>query len=549
MRGRREGSSGGSVAVARVPALKPPNAGDDNRRWMIVQCTACQTRFKVADEKVREGVRARCKKCGAVFAVRRDAPEVAASNGTGTAGPACAAFLESAAPCPSPLGVDPFAADPASLGPRTGSRAHPVLAAPQDPFGDLIAAVRPPPGPRPSDLPAPPEPLVDLALAASSGQLPGSGPSSFAPSAPALGGGTDPFGLPSSSPTPFPAPPAPAPKTDPFASLGSLGAGPNLLSDLNSFDLAPDEGGATGAAEPAGEGVFAMPAAQPPSPALPGPLSAPSDEVGNSARHCGSGPGALGSKAALPPAVRTPARPAALPRASGPKARSRPRRRRRTAVGSLVNAAAVSAAAAAAIVFALRNPPPGGQRISRPADILQLLAGRPAGDLVAGELHSGPYATATGRSLLVVRGRVINRGSSPRGPVAVAAEVLHRSGAALRQTALAGALPTPEDLWRVENAAALAELNARSAKAAERLPPGGSAPFAVVFFDCPEDLAERELRLTLTEVPPPPGPRDSKPGVGSSPASIGSAPGWPVAPAPDHPLRVQSGQDASRGLP
>jgi predicted Zn finger-like uncharacterized protein len=530
------------------PALKPPNASDDNRRWMIIQCTACQTRFKVAGEKVRDGVRARCKKCGAVFAVRRDSLEVAASNGSGPSAPACAAFLESAAPCPSPLGVDPFAADPAILGPRTGSRAHPVQAAPQDPFGDLIAAVRPPPGPRPSALAAPPEPPADLALAAPSGQPPGSGPSSFAASAPAPGDGHDPFGLPASSPLPFPGPPALAPKTDPFASLGSLGAGPNLLSDLNSFDLAPDEGGATGAVEPAGEGAFAGPAAQPPAPALPGPLSAPSDEVGNSARHCGSGPGALSPRAALPPAVRAPARPAALPRASGPKVRSRTRRRR-TAVGSLVNAAAVSAAAAAAIVFALRNPPPGGQRISRPADILQLLAGRPAGDLVADELHSGPYATATGRSLLVVRGRVINRGSSPRGPVAVAAEVLHRGGAALRQTALAGALPTPEDLWRVENAAALAELNARSAEAAERLPPGGSAPFAVVFFDCPEDLAERELKLTLTEVPPPPGLRDSKPGVGSSPASIGSAPEWPVVPAPDQPLRVRSGQAAAQGLP
>jgi predicted Zn finger-like uncharacterized protein len=522
---------------------------------MIIQCTACQTRFKVADEKVRVGVRVRCKKCGAVFAVRRDAPG-AASNGSGPAAPAGAASLGSAGPRPSPLGVEPFAADPAILGPRTGSRAHPRLAAPQDPFGDLIAAVRPLPSPRPSALTARPAPLADPALAAPSGpspelQPPGSGPSSFAPSATALDDGPDPFGLPASPPTPFPGPPALAPKTDPFASLGSLGAapaGPNLLSELNGFDLASDESGATGAVGPTGEGAFAQAAALPPSPALPCPLSGPSDEVGNSAQQSGSGSGALGPNPAPRPAMPAPARPAALPRASGPKVRSRPRRRR-TAVGSLVNAAAVSAVAAAATVFALRNPPPGGQRISRPADILHLLAGRPAGDLIADELQSGPYATATGRSLLVVRGRVINRGSTPRGPIEVAAELLHRGGAALRQTARAGALPTPEDLWRVESAAAVAELNARSAEVAERLPPGGSAPFAVVYFDCPEDLAERELRLTLTEVPPPPGPQESKPGVSSSPASLGSVPEWPVAPTPDRPLRVRSGQAAARGLP
>jgi predicted Zn finger-like uncharacterized protein len=43
---------------------------------MIVQCEACQTRFRLADEKVKVGgIKVRCSKCKEVFTVMPPEPE------------------------------------------------------------------------------------------------------------------------------------------------------------------------------------------------------------------------------------------------------------------------------------------------------------------------------------------------------------------------------------------------------------------------------------------------------------------------------------------
>lgn len=534
-------------------------------RWMVIQCAACQARFRVADEKVADrGVRARCKKCGAVFLVQREA-EASAPE---TEAPAAQPSAE-AAPRPGPVGVDPFFADSGVLSPTTGVRANPLMAAKPDPFGDLIPAVRPPSGSWPNPLAPVPDLFGDLALAPPPESQPAEarsddlgdlspqtrvappGPPPSAPNPAAFDDGPDPFGLPASPPTPCPGPPALAPKPDPFAGPTAAPAAPSLLPDLNSFEFsAPheDEGPALSAEQavesidrPA-ERVPQVPAAASP-PALDGPASPPARAGPDS---WGSGPKPLPSSMSRAPAQ------AAAGRAGTPGGARRPRRRR-SAVGSLVNAAAVSAAAAAAIVLALRNPPPGGQRVSRPADVLRLLAGRPSGELVADQLRGGAYLTAAGRSLLVVRGRIVNRGSTPKGPIEVAAEVSRGAGAALRQTARAGALPTPEELWSLDSPAALAQLSARLDQKAERLAPGGSAPFAVVFFECPEDLAEHELQLSLRETPAPLGasPPAEAPPAGSSPQRESSArvPELPAVQAPERPLKLRSGQAAAQGVP
>ena len=45
---------------------------------MIVQCEACQTRFRLADEKVKPGgTKVRCSKCKVVFTVTPPEPELA----------------------------------------------------------------------------------------------------------------------------------------------------------------------------------------------------------------------------------------------------------------------------------------------------------------------------------------------------------------------------------------------------------------------------------------------------------------------------------------
>src|SRR5690606_25956041 len=43
---------------------------------MIVQCSQCQTRFRIPDEKVTDrGVKVRCTRCQHTFRVTRDGPE------------------------------------------------------------------------------------------------------------------------------------------------------------------------------------------------------------------------------------------------------------------------------------------------------------------------------------------------------------------------------------------------------------------------------------------------------------------------------------------
>lgn len=98
----------------------------------------------------------------------------------------------------------------------------------------------------------------------------------------------------------------------------------------------------------------------------------------------------------------------------------------------------------------------------------------------------------------------------------------------------------------MDSSAALAEVIARSAPKAERLAPGGSTPFAVVFFDCPEDVAERELRLSVTDAADLPAPTlDVK-----LPSDSGASdPEWPVPPAPVRPVRIRSGHPTAEGRP
>ena len=50
---------------------------------VVVQCPSCQTRFRVADEKVSDrGVRVRCSSCKDVFSVKKSGPAEPASAGT-----------------------------------------------------------------------------------------------------------------------------------------------------------------------------------------------------------------------------------------------------------------------------------------------------------------------------------------------------------------------------------------------------------------------------------------------------------------------------------
>lgn len=196
---------------------------------MVIQCPACQTRFRLADEKIGPaGVSVRCSKCATTFPVQR--PDAPASPTVPSApSPAPEAppvgtphdpFAPPAAAAPAPGAPNPFAPPPAAapspaappqggFSPAPAPFAAPPQAAP-NPFGFAPAPAGGNPfAPPPAGPGAPPDPF---------GAVPGShaGPSAFAPQPPpdpfaAMADGGSPAGSPGAPPNPFAAAPNGAP--------------------------------------------------------------------------------------------------------------------------------------------------------------------------------------------------------------------------------------------------------------------------------------------------------------------------------------------------
>lgn len=213
---------------------------------MIVQCPSCETKFRIADDKISSaGVKVRCSKCAQVFVVRKDSS---------------AASLESIAaghapdpPAPSASGTG-FAPPPAASRSPTSPSADlaPRLSGPKDPFAFTGPLPDPEPHPNPSaDTWSSPDP--DL------------GPDFDAPTFDVSEGFTpqpDPsFGTPS-GPNPF-AGPSPGP---------AGGGGPPPVPDPFSEDLLPPRFGAP----PPGSQPLAFP-----SDPFDGPPPLPASEDGS----------------------------------------------------------------------------------------------------------------------------------------------------------------------------------------------------------------------------------------------------------------------------
>ena len=99
---------------------------------MIVQCAACQTRFKIADDKVTErGVKVKCTKCATTFVVRKDPPAPAPDSTPVGRGPAPAKLPEPPRPAPAP------AAKPA---PKPAAKAPAAALARPNPFAAFESA-------------------------------------------------------------------------------------------------------------------------------------------------------------------------------------------------------------------------------------------------------------------------------------------------------------------------------------------------------------------------------------------------------------------------
>jgi hypothetical protein len=137
-------------------------------------------------------------------------------------------------------------------------------------------------------------------------------------------------------------------------------------------------------------------------------------------------------------------------------------------------------------------------RALRPSAVLTALGRGPAGPVAAADVSNGLYERARGAPVLFVRGRVVSRAAAPVGPVRVAVDVVRDGTVIAHGEALAGALPTPEELYDADDAAAL-DLLATSlrARAARTIPPGESVPFLVAIAEYPADLSGAALRVVV----------------------------------------------------
>lgn len=509
---------------------------------MIVVCTACTAKFKVADEKVGpRGAKLRCSKCGTVFTVRREEPP--------PSGGAEAAFDPGVAPAaPEP---PPAPAAPPPLPRRSAAPpASPDLGAPVDARSAFEIDLEPPPPlPRPAAerdpfaAPLPDDPFAPPAAA------PGPSPEAPPPPGDPFGGGLsgdDPFAAVQAPVPPEllqapPAPPAPAlPPDDPFAAalppLAAVGAGGDLALEERTIPppRATPQSSAPlddpfGAAEAPGDLAFddGRPGDIPPmvadlpgepfggfaqgSPSLEEPPAAPRREAPLRVDpFAAAAVDADPIEVAPPPGRAAGASAPSGPAASGPPpaaeagaeaepteaAGTRPLARLRGAAVNAVSLLALLLVAVALLVVWRGNLP-----LSEAFHPSRLLAALTHRDRVAPPFQphgvtSGLYERASGAPLLFVRGEIRSNAAAPVAAVKVAVELVRDGAVVARGEAVAGGLPTPEELFEAGDAAALARVaEAAAARAAGPVAPGGSVPFLVALAEYPGDLGGVALRV------------------------------------------------------
>jgi predicted Zn finger-like uncharacterized protein len=529
---------------------------------MIVICTQCQAKFRVADEKIGpRGAKVRCSKCQTIFSVRREVERLA----TGAAGATARAAPARAAAPPQRVQAATRRAAPA-LDVELEHRTTPAPMPAHDPF----AGAEPPNDPfaRASSDP----------FAVAGGGAADGADDPFAPGAPS----SDPF-------APFAADPVEAPATtsasaflaeaaDPFAAAVSpRGRGPSLpvtdLSDLSGGGANPrrdDPPAFSGSdpgialeervtppafrapavaldagfgAEPFGGEPFGAPALAEPHVFDPGGIdfsardpgeslalaTEPTPPPGGHAAAASAGPPPLPASAAFeafsslpetpleradrwsaPAPVRAPRTESSPPPAAEPESTpdripgGRASRLRTVAVNAV--ALVVLLLGALAMLIAWRT---GGRLEAaalRPSAVLAALR-RDAPDaapFAASELRTGLYERERSPPLLFVRGAVLSRARAPVPAVRVAVELVRGEVVVARGETLAGAVPTPEELWRAADARALDRTVAAARRRAPReIRPGDSVPFLVAIPDFPADVAGASVRVAVEAVGTP----------------------------------------------
>ena len=435
---------------------------------MIVACSACSARFRVADEKVGpRGARIRCTRCGKTFAVSPPPPPApvappeppaTTSEATGTGGwPTGILEVQgtSAAEIGTPAAVslegDPFAT---FAGVPDGAPRGPT-----------------PPGPARREPPA--------GAAARSGFL-------ASPSVTNLSDLERTGAVPIAAPDPT----GPGSFRD-----GGLSLEERTPAAVSSRDGSPrwDEPDATSAVAVGPDGfqeVDLAAGAAPPDPNFD-PLE-PEPTPGAPAQR-------PSPREATPPGVALDPEPSAPPfpaaaSQGGALAPAQPRAPRVRVLAMNVLSLAALMVVTVGILAWWR-----GEGI---AGILRWPGSARRGDVEVGPVSSGEYEGVRGHPVLFVRGVVRATRAPVEGPVAVRVELV-RAGAALgAATGAAGAVPSAEQLAGIASAADLDRLRVELlARAPTRLEPGHELPFLVVLLRPDGDVGAIQFRVEPVPTP------------------------------------------------
>jgi len=451
---------------------------------VVVQCPSCQTRFRVADEKVSDrGVRVRCSSCKDVFSVKKSgAAEPASSE---TAGHTIDLSLDPPLPPARRSGTGPLAGSPAAKPPRAapavGRASQPPAPAKasrldvDDLFGmaELTGEAAPKSAKAKSDIDFD---ALDLGLEdeplapakPSTGPLASgrpvtaktkTGPINQEP--PPSRPKTAPVGQAAKVKTgPLDADGKPKPRTGPVRDAANASSGLELdesaLKKGSDLQLSLDPAERTGAGRPAGAG------GRPDSKPITKPRT---DKQSKSGKQYKS----IFQKPAEPP----------------------PSAKRELISSALTGLVGAALAVVVVLVAAVSDEGSAGW-----------LGYTARSDVVATRVVSGLYDTASGKPVFYVRGRVENHGRKPHGPVRVVAELVAGGETEGKAEAIAGAEPSPEDVYALRNAADADRLqrNLLGADAERRLAPGASLPFFAVIADPPTDLQRHRLHLRLEAI-------------------------------------------------
>lgn len=524
---------------------------------MIVVCSACQARFKVADDKIGpRGARVRCSKCQTVFVVHKDLgaiPEEAqqaapAPFPSAPAPPAGGMDLDlegapgagvrpngfSGNPFARPSAPDPFsAAPPASPPPDPYGAADPFAAAsppspPADPFsaqdpfsagsGGAFGAVDPFVATVAGASPGlPTSAVTDLSdLLGSAPPPPAAAPQPDSETSGILDSGFDfdpSAGEPGLEPQAPAAPSAPSfdagadlalDERTPAHGVATHGTAPPAIPGFGDLDPFEEQGGAQAAPASGGSGFASADfdafgdgseaeAPPPPPPPRAPPPREPSAE-----------------ESAHPPAAAEPAPAVEASDEAIPASGFRRTSRLRAIAVNAVSLVALLAVVLGMLAFWRGGFRPGAGGLFRPSEVLGAI-GEEATFRTA-QVRSGIYERIDAAPLLFVTGNALSHAKAPVAGLRVSVELVRKGAVLARGEARAGPVPSPEELNGYKDAASFDAALARRAKPPDRVKPGDSVPFLVAIADFPPDVAGAALRITVAPVedaPPPASPEGS----------------------------------------